>query len=50
MRLAYELGKSREEVLQFSTEEFKYWVAFFNIIQRKSKRSRGQSLDGPKSR
>lgn len=39
MRLAYELGKSEDEILAMAPDEFGRWVAFFKIITPKSGRS-----------
>lgn len=32
MRLAYELGRTEEEVGEFTPDEFARWTAFFDIL------------------
>lgn len=45
MKIAYELGKTEEEILALSSEEYSRWVAFFKIKaeQEKKQLSRGRN-------
>lgn len=40
MTLAYELGRTEEEILAMKPDEFARWVAFFRIKFPPKKRSR----------
>lgn len=46
LRLAKDLGRTLEEIMEISTLEFKMWVAYYNLQQKEQEKSMRKAKHG----